>query len=57
MFLGSQARSDKSILKGVRDVVKSGGNVVQIFLRKMNSSSEKDKLQISKNEQCEIKNI
>ncbi len=55
MFLGSQVKSDKPLLKGIQDVVKSGGNVVQIFLRKMYSSSEKDRLQILNTEQREIK--
>lgn len=55
MYLGSQVKPDKSLLKSIKDVVKSGGNVVQVFLRKMHSSSEKDRLEISVTEQKEIK--
>jgi len=56
MFLGSQVKSGKSLLKSIEDVVDKGGNVVQVFLRKMHSSSEKDRLAITEKEQKEIKN-
>jgi apurinic endonuclease APN1 len=55
MFLGSQIESNKSLLKGISTIVNKGGNVVQLFLRKMHSSSVKDRLQITTEEQKEIK--
>jgi DNA polymerase lambda len=54
MFLGSQIESNKSLLKGISTIVNKGGNVVQLFLRKMHSSSVKDRLQITTEEQKEI---
>ena len=55
MFLGSQIEYDKNLLKDISFVYNKGGNVVQLFLRKMNSSSPKDRLNLSVVEQKEIK--
>ena len=57
MFLGSQIESNKSLLKGISTIVNKGGNVVQLFLRKMHSASAKDRLQITTEEKKEIKNF
>lgn len=55
MFLGTQVKIDKPLLKSIEDVTKNGGNVVQIFLRKMHSSSVKNRLVFSEEEEKEIK--
>ena len=57
MFLGSQIESNKDLLKSISTLVNKGGNVVQLFLRKMNSSSAKDRIQITTEEQKKIKKI
>ena len=56
MFLGSQIEN-KSLLKSISTLFNKGGNVFQLFLRKMNSSSVKDKINIPIEEQKEIKNF
>ena len=57
MYLGSQVKDNKSLLKSINDVIINDGNVVQVFLRKMHSSSVKDKLVLTNNEIKEIKNF
>lgn len=57
MYLGSQVKDNKSLLKSIEDVIINNGNVVQVFLRKMHSSSVKDKLVLTNNEIQEIKNF
>ena len=57
MFLGSQVKVDKSLLKSIEDVTSKGGNVVQVFLRKMHSSSVKNKLVLSEEEEKKIRNF
>ena len=54
MLLGSQI-DNKNILQGIKDVYKSSGNVIQLFLRKMCSSSKKDRVILSEKEIKEIK--
>jgi apurinic endonuclease APN1 len=54
MLLGSQIYN-KNILKEIKDVYKNGGNVIQLFLRKMCSSSKKDRVQLTEKEIKEIK--
>ena len=57
MFLGSQVKVDKPLLKSIEDVTSKGGNVVQVFLRKMYSSSVKNRLVLSEEEEKKIKNF
>ena len=54
MFLGSHVETSKPLLTGIKNVVSNGGNVVQVFLRKMHSSSKKDRIQLSVKEEKDI---
>lgn len=54
MFLGSHVETSKPLLTGIKNVVSNGGNVVQVYLRKMHSSSKKDRIQLSVKEEKDI---
>lgn len=55
MLIGSQVIFDKPLLHSIKDIIKNGGNVVQVFLRKMHSSSVKNRIVLSDLEKKEIK--
>lgn len=56
LLIGSQAPNDsKGLLDSIKDVVKNGGNVVQIFLRNMCTTSQKGRKEISSQEEEAIK--
>jgi apurinic endonuclease APN1 len=54
MFLGSHVETSKPLLTGIKNIISNGGNVIQVFLRKMHSSSKKDRIQLSIKEQNDI---
>ena len=55
MLLGSHIETSKPLLEGIKNIISDGGNVIQVYLRKMNSSSKKDRIQLSEKEQKDIK--
>lgn len=55
LYIGSQSSDDKKLLISVKDVVKNGGNVVQIFLRDMCTTSVKGRKNITESEQRDIR--
>ena len=56
MYLGSHIEYNKNLLNNISTVVNKGGNVFQVFLRKMHSSSAKNRIHITTDDQKKIKN-
>jgi len=53
-LIGSHVEKSKPLLRGIKDVISNGGNVIQVFLRKPYSSSKKDRIQLSIKEEKDI---